>query len=232
MPSRFAVLLMCLPMASCDVFYGVKRRAEAPVSFDPVAAEQFLRLQPGFDPVDAVAWDGRALWCPFRRDGAVAGFGYSPLEEYGGSGITVESLWVGHPPDPALLRRSMQLQDELLRVLSEHLQEFPSMSSFSTEWVNMEAQPQQPTIALMRAIAAERPNRWLDQFGVHVKATICVDIESEDEMGEVEKWFLAWCDKLSFVSEDNGCGCCVRIWNVEGPPEAIAAIPASRRSAD
>ncbi|MBL8733372.1 MAG: hypothetical protein JNN13_13460 [Planctomycetes bacterium] len=124
-------------MASCDTFYGVMRRAEAPGPFDPVAAEQLLRQQPGFDAVDAVAWDGEALWCPFRRDGAVAGFSYGHREEYGGSGITVESLWVGHPPDHAQLLRSMHLQDELLHVLSSTLQAFPPISSFSTEWINM-----------------------------------------------------------------------------------------------
>lgn len=55
-----------------------------------------------------------------------------------------------------------------------------------------------------------------------MRATICVDIESDDEMREVDKWFLTWRDKIS-VSEDKGCGWCVRIWDVEGPPEAIAA---------
>jgi hypothetical protein len=65
-----------------------------------------------------------------------------------------------------------------------------------------------------------------------VKATICVDIESKDEMREVDEWFLAWRDKLSSVSADKGCGCCVHIWDVEGPPEAIAAIPSGTKSSD
>ena len=65
-----------------------------------------------------------------------------------------------------------------------------------------------------------------------MKATICVDIESDDEMREVDNWFLTWRDKLTSVSEDKGCGCCVRIWDVEGPPEAIAAIPPATKSSD
>jgi hypothetical protein len=140
MLKRAALPLLCFALASCDVFYGVCRRADAPSSFDPRAAQEILRKQPGFDAVDALAWDGTNLWCPFRLDGAIAGFSYSPLEEYGESGLVMESLWVGHPPDADLLRKSLLLQDTLLRLLSEQLPDFPPPSTFSTEWVNMEAQ--------------------------------------------------------------------------------------------
>jgi len=30
---------------------------------------------------------------------------------------------------------------------------------------------------------------------------------------------------LTFRSENQGCGCCVNMWNVEGPDEALAALP-------
>ena len=63
-----------------------------------------------------------------------------------------------------------------------------------------------------------------------MKATICVDIESEDELRLIDDWFMTWREHLAFVSEDQGCGCCVNIWDVDGPPEAIAAIPLATRS--
>jgi hypothetical protein len=76
------------------------------------------------------------------------------------------------------------------------------------------------------------PRRRLDQPGVHGKATIRVDIESEDQIREIDGWFLAWRGKLSSVSGDKGCGCCVHIWDVEGPPEVIATIASGNTSAD
>ncbi len=63
-----------------------------------------------------------------------------------------------------------------------------------------------------------------------MKATISVDVDSPEEMQQVEQWFATWRDRLSFVSEDQGCGCCVRIWDVDGPPEAISAIPPATRT--
>ncbi len=63
-----------------------------------------------------------------------------------------------------------------------------------------------------------------------MKATVCVDVDSVEEMQQIEQWFATWRDKLSFVSEDQGCGCCVHIWDVDGPPEAIDAIPTATRT--
>jgi len=63
-----------------------------------------------------------------------------------------------------------------------------------------------------------------------VRATIIVDVDSAEEMQQVEEWFATWRDKLSFVSEDQGCGCCVHIWDVDGLPEAIRAIPPTTRT--
>ena len=58
-----------------------------------------------------------------------------------------------------------------------------------------------------------------------VRATICIDVNSEDLSTQVKAWFAEWRDTLTHVSQDQGCGCCVRIWDVEGPGEAIEQIP-------
>jgi len=63
-----------------------------------------------------------------------------------------------------------------------------------------------------------------------VRATICVEVDSAEEMRAVEQWFATWRETLSCVSDDQGCGCCVHIWVVEGPSEAIDAIPSAART--
>ena len=64
-----------------------------------------------------------------------------------------------------------------------------------------------------------------------MRATICVDVNHEDECAVVEAWFEQWRDRLSFVSENQGCGCCVDMWNVEGPADALSELPPKVRAA-
>ena len=66
-----------------------------------------------------------------------------------------------------------------------------------------------------------------------MRATICVDVNRENEGAAVDAWFDRWRSRLATVSGDQGCGCCVNIWNVDGPEEAISEIPeAARCSSD
>jgi hypothetical protein len=64
-----------------------------------------------------------------------------------------------------------------------------------------------------------------------MRATICVDVTHDEERVAVEAWFERWEERLSFVSDNEGCGCCVNIWNVEGPDQAILGIPRNARAA-
>jgi len=64
-----------------------------------------------------------------------------------------------------------------------------------------------------------------------MRATICVDVSHKDESAAVEAWLNRWREQLAFVSENTGCGCCVDMWDVEGPDDAISAIPSSVRAA-
>lgn len=63
-----------------------------------------------------------------------------------------------------------------------------------------------------------------------MRATICVDVNSPDERAAVDAWFERWRPELTVVSEDKGCGCCVNIWDIDGSPAAVDAIPAAARS--
>lgn len=59
------------------------------------------------------------------------------------------------------------------------------------------------------------------------RATICVAVDCEQEVRAAKAWFAKWKDDLEFISENQGCGCCVNIWDVQGAAEAIAEIPES-----
>jgi hypothetical protein len=59
----------------------------------------------------------------------------------------------------------------------------------------------------------------------HARATICVAVDEAKEVRAAEAWLERWGDRLSYRSPNEGCGCCVDIWNVLAPDEAIRAIP-------
>lgn len=65
-----------------------------------------------------------------------------------------------------------------------------------------------------------------------MKARILVDVNDEEERAAAAAWFARWRSSLTYVSENDGCGCCVDIWDVEGPEEAISDLPESIQSAD
>ncbi|VTR97816.1 hypothetical protein [Tuwongella immobilis] len=56
------------------------------------------------------------------------------------------------------------------------------------------------------------------------RATICVDV-GIPEQAAVMAWLDRWRSSLAFVSDNEGCGCCVDIYRVEAPPEALAELP-------
>ena len=57
------------------------------------------------------------------------------------------------------------------------------------------------------------------------RATIIIIVDSADSVEKGKANLEEWRDQLDFVSENSGCGCCVDIYDIEGPGEAIAAIP-------
>lgn len=57
------------------------------------------------------------------------------------------------------------------------------------------------------------------------RATVCLLADSLEEKVEFTTWLTAWKKKMTFVSQDYGCGCCIHLFDLEGPKEAIAALP-------
>lgn len=57
------------------------------------------------------------------------------------------------------------------------------------------------------------------------KTNIIVVVDDQDEVAAVDAWFARWRPALSHVSEDYGWSCCVHIWQLEGPAEALAELP-------
>ncbi len=55
-------------------------------------------------------------------------------------------------------------------------------------------------------------------------ATVIVTIDNEREVTAVNDWFRRWGSRIR-CSDNDGCGCCVDIWRVEAPPEALSELP-------
>jgi hypothetical protein len=60
---------------------------------------------------------------------------------------------------------------------------------------------------------------------IPTRGTIIVATDSEEEQRLAEAWFARFGAVLRFRSDDQGCHCCMHLWDVEGPEDAIAAIP-------
>jgi hypothetical protein len=57
------------------------------------------------------------------------------------------------------------------------------------------------------------------------RATVCLWADSLEEKVDFTTWLNAWKKRMAFVSQDYGCGCCIHLFDLEGPREAIDAIP-------
>jgi len=40
-----------------------------------------------------------------------------------------------------------------------------------------------------------------------------------------EAWLRGYRQALTYAEEEGGCGCCVRMWRLEGPADVMATIP-------
>lgn len=57
------------------------------------------------------------------------------------------------------------------------------------------------------------------------RASICISVDIPEEVESGERWLAASRDRLDFISENYGCGCCVNLFDVEGAPEVLATLP-------
>ena len=61
----------------------------------------------------------------------------------------------------------------------------------------------------------------------------CLDEKLEIKPGETQlalRWLKQWRKKLDYVSENQGCGCCVNIWVIRGDQAIIDTLPPAIRS--
>jgi hypothetical protein len=56
------------------------------------------------------------------------------------------------------------------------------------------------------------------------RATICVDSGTPEQV-VVDAWLERWRKRAVFVSDNEGCGCCVHIYRVEASREALDELP-------
>lgn len=56
-----------------------------------------------------------------------------------------------------------------------------------------------------------------------------VAVDIPDEVAAAEAWFARWGARLAYRSETMGCRCCIEMWDVEAPPQAVAEIPPALR---
>ena len=54
--------------------------------------------------------------------------------------------------------------------------------------------------------------------------TICVDVNEPDEAALADAWLNKWQDKVEYLSKNQGCGCCVNIYDVEGSEAAFSEL--------
>jgi hypothetical protein len=56
------------------------------------------------------------------------------------------------------------------------------------------------------------------------RATICVDVGTA-EQAAVDAWLARWRTSMPFCSDNEGCGCCVDLYRVEAPQNALDELP-------
>ncbi len=57
------------------------------------------------------------------------------------------------------------------------------------------------------------------------RANLIVAVDDADDVGAVVSWFDRWAGQLDYISENRGCGCCVDIVDLVGPPSIIDSAP-------
>ncbi len=64
---------------------------------------------------------------------------------------------------------------------------------------------------------------------IGTRATILAEVDELEEAAAAEAWLEAARGRLTYVSNQLGCGCCILMWDVEGPAELIATLPIAMR---
>lgn len=62
------------------------------------------------------------------------------------------------------------------------------------------------------------------------RASICAFVDEPGEVELAEAWLEQNKDALTYVSDEKGCGCCVVLWDVEGPSDVVSTLPGALSS--
>lgn len=57
------------------------------------------------------------------------------------------------------------------------------------------------------------------------KTTVIIHADSPEEMKAFDSWLNTWQSSLASISENQGCGCCTNIFELDASDEAIDALP-------
>lgn len=116
----------------------------------------------------------------------------------------------------------------------------PELFSFDKEgcWVTRQPQDATQVQKMLRVIASGEMDciryvgsdplldaEVLRHRNVLARATITVNAEDADVAAAVDRWFATHRESLTVASDQLGCGCCVLLWDVEGPAKVISTIP-------
>jgi len=56
-------------------------------------------------------------------------------------------------------------------------------------------------------------------------AQIIVAVDQPTEVADFDAWLATNASRLTYISDNTGCGCCVDIYDVEGPEEVLRSLP-------
>lgn len=123
-----------LALASCSVMRGVIRKTELPPEVVPAEIPAAVMAHPSGPAV--VPWDGMQLQVAFGDGDA------NLLLSCYGRTLYAESLWLNQAPEPAVLRRSLQLQEEVIQLLCARFPGIPPVENWETRWRGIDAPPE------------------------------------------------------------------------------------------
>jgi len=65
---------------------------------------------------------------------------------------------------------------------------------------------------------------------MEMRTSILAAVDNVGEVEEAEAWLERHRAALSYVSEMNGCGCCIHAWEVAGPQHVLDTLPSHLRA--
>ena len=65
--------------------------------------------------------------------------------------------------------------------------------------------------------------------GETIRMTLLADVHEAGAVERAEAWLNAHRDRLTHLSEQGGCGCCIVDWDMAGPREVVETLPNSLR---